>query len=242
MVCYAPTVPVNSDMTVELSLRDDEALSRLVLDDNEQNHLDRLWAELRFLSREPVEIVYNTKQFIGFQPADRIENTKKFAALLPSLEAKAAEFQKSVTAAEPQQLDAVVELASRAWRRPLLDAEQDELRKLYELLRQEQKLSHDAALRTLITRILVSPHFLYRIERPAAAEGDVALAGLGTGEQAELLSLVIAAGRRIASGRRRKSVAGQTATRRTDATNVAGPQVTGAGDRVCRPVAPVPRL
>ena len=176
VVCYAPTVPVNNDVTVELSLREDEALSRLVLDDSELNHLDRLWAELRFISREPVEIVHNTKQFIGFQPASRIENTKKFVALLPSLEAKAAEFEKYVTAAEPQQLDAVVELATRAWRRPLSDAEQDELRKLYESLRQEQELSHDTALRTLITRILVSPHFLYRIERPAAAEGDVALA------------------------------------------------------------------
>jgi hypothetical protein len=174
-VCFAPTIPVNNDVTVELSLREDEALSRLVLDDNEQGHLDRLWAELRYISREPVEVLYNTKQFIGFQPAVRIENTNKFVALLPSLEAKAAEFEKSVTTAEPQQLDAVVELATRAWRRPLSDAEQHELRKLYELLRDEQTLSHDAALRTLITRILVSPHYLYRIERPAAAEGDVAL-------------------------------------------------------------------
>ena len=73
-VCYAPVIPVNSDVTVELFLREDEALSRLVLDEGEQRELDRLWEELRYVSREPVDVLYNTKQFIGFQPADRIEN------------------------------------------------------------------------------------------------------------------------------------------------------------------------
>ena len=174
-VCFAPVIPVNTDMTVELFLREDEPLSRLVLDEKEHEQLDRLWDELYYLSREPVEVLYNTKEFIGFQPADRIENTKKFAKLIPSLQEKAKAFEKSAAAAEPVQLNAVIELTARAWRRTVSKTEADELRELYQLLRRKQELSHDAAVRTLITRILVSPNFLYRIERPSAGEQAVTL-------------------------------------------------------------------
>ena len=176
-VCFAPVIPVNRDVTVELSLREDEALSRLVLDENERGQLDRLWDELHYLSREPVEVLYNTRQFIGFQPADRIENTNKFAELIPSLQERATAFDQSVPAAEPRQLSAVIELAARAWRRPLSTIETDDLTGLYRLLRRKQALPHDAAIRTVITRVLVSPHFLYRIERPAPGERAVTLSG-----------------------------------------------------------------
>jgi len=174
-VCFAPVIPVNTDVTVQLFLREDEPLSRLVLDAKEHRQLDRLWDELHYLSREPLEVLYNTKEFIGFQPANRIENTNKFAKLIPSLQAKAEAFEKSASAAEPGQLNAVIDLAARAWRRSLSKVETDELRELYQLLRHKQELSHDAAIRTLITRVLVSPNFLYRIERPARGEQVVTL-------------------------------------------------------------------
>ncbi|MDP7277537.1 MAG: DUF1592 domain-containing protein [Planctomycetaceae bacterium] len=174
-VCFAPVVPVNTDMTVELFLREDEPLSRLVLDKKEREQLDRLWDELHYLSREPVEVLYNTREFIGFQPADRIENTNKFAKLIPSLQVKAKAFEKSATTAEPRHLDAVIELATRAWRRSLSEAETGDLRDLYQRLRRKQELSHDAAIRTMITRVLVSPNFLYRIERSAPGEQAVTL-------------------------------------------------------------------
>ena len=174
-VCFAPVIPNNKDVTVELFLREDEPLSRLLLDDTERAELDRLWGELLFISRASVDELHHIKEFIGFQPADRIENTNKFTDLIPSLEAKAAAFHKSALADQPRQLDAVIELADRAWRRPLSELEQGELRQLYELLRREQKQSHDAAIRTVLTRILVSPNFLYRIERPTSGEETVAL-------------------------------------------------------------------
>ncbi|MBI84607.1 MAG: hypothetical protein CMJ81_15550 [Planctomycetaceae bacterium] len=174
-VCFAPVVPNNRDVTVELFLREDEPLSRLLLDDTERAELDRLWDELLFISRASVEELHHIKEFIGFQPANRIENTNKFTDLIPSKEAKAAAFQKSALAGQPGQLDAVIELADRAWRRPLSELEQGELRQLYELLRREQKQSHDAAIRTVLTRILVSPNFLYRVERPTTGEETVAL-------------------------------------------------------------------
>jgi len=176
-VCFAPVIPVNTDVTVELFLREDEPLSRLVLDEKEHRQLDRLWGELHYLSREPVEVLYNTQEFIGFQPADRIENTNKFAKLIPSLQAKAKAFEKLSSAADPAQLKAVIELAARAWRRSLSEAETGDLRELYQRLRRKQELSHDAAIRTMITRVLVSPNFLYRIERSAPGEQAVALSG-----------------------------------------------------------------
>lgn len=176
--CFAPVIPVNRDVTVELFLREDEALSRLLLDEDEQEQLDRLWKELRYVSHEPSEVLYNTKQFIGFQPADRLENTNKFSKLLPSLEAKVASFTHSLRSSEEKHLDAVIQLADRAWRRPLSKAERHDLRQMYTVLRSEQALSHDAAIRTLLTRVLVSPNFLYRVERPAVGKEAVALTDL----------------------------------------------------------------
>jgi hypothetical protein len=132
--CFAPVIPVNRDVTVQLSLREDQVLSRLILDEREREELDRLWDEQQYLSQEPVEVLYNTKQFVGFQPANRIQNTKKFSAMIPSLEATAAAFNQSARAAEPKQLTAVLDLAARAWRRPLAVSEDNELRALYETL------------------------------------------------------------------------------------------------------------
>jgi hypothetical protein len=174
-ICFPPVVPSNEDVTVELFLREDAALSRLLLDNSQGEQLDRLWNELIYISRAPIEELHNAKEYIGFQPADRVENTQKFEALIPSLEVKAAAFNESALAAEPKQLSAIIEMAARAWRRPLSAAEQDELQRLYDLLRHDQNLLHDAAIRTVLTRILVSPKFLYRIERPAADEETVAL-------------------------------------------------------------------
>jgi hypothetical protein len=95
--------------------------------------------------------------------------------MIPSLEATAAAFEQSVRAAEPRQLTAVIDLAARAWRRPLAEAEDNQLRQLYKTLRRKQKFSHEDALRGVLTRMLVSPHFLYRIERPADGEEAVIL-------------------------------------------------------------------
>ena len=52
-----------------------------------------------------------------------------------------------------------------AFRRPLDQREAQSLRAMYANLR-AQKEGHDAALRGVLTRVLVSPAFLYRIEEP----------------------------------------------------------------------------
>ncbi len=74
-------------------------------------------------------------------------------------------------AAEPRQLDDAMKFASRAWRRPLSEREQEDLRAFYQRSREKFELDHTGAMRALIARILVSPDFLYRVEKPKEVSG-----------------------------------------------------------------------
>jgi len=59
----------------------------------------------------------------------------------------------------------MLKFADSAYRRPLTDAEKDELRGLYRKLR-EQELPHGDAVRLTLSRVLIAPAFLYRAEKP----------------------------------------------------------------------------
>src|SRR5207245_1156676 len=67
----------------------------------------------------------------------------------------------------PKHVVAVVDFAQLAYRRPLLDAEKDKLRILYQTLRKKD-VNHEDAVRSILVRVLVSPNFLYRLENPPA--------------------------------------------------------------------------
>lgn len=72
--------------------------------------------------------------------------------------------------AEPRQVDALLAFAARAYRRPLTEAERDDLRRFYRTLRDESNLTHEEAMRDLIVNVLMSPHFNYLVTgapRPA---------------------------------------------------------------------------
>jgi hypothetical protein len=97
---------------------------------------------------------------------------------------RAAEFRKLLTDTEPVHVQAVVDFAPLAWRRPLTDSESSDLRALYQKLR-ERELPHDAAIRMLLARILVAPAFLYRGEKAAP---DSASAPVNDRELASRLS------------------------------------------------------
>ncbi|WP_321472850.1 DUF1592 domain-containing protein [uncultured Paludibaculum sp.] len=68
-------------------------------------------------------------------------------------------------------LDDCLRFAGRAWRRPLTAAEKLDLRAFYNRLRKEEELDHQQAIRALLTRILVSPAFLYRVETASQQAG-----------------------------------------------------------------------
>jgi hypothetical protein len=67
-------------------------------------------------------------------------------------------------AAEPRHLDALVQFAERAYRRPLPAAERDDLLAFYHKLRREEGLGPEAALRDTLVTVLLSPHFCYRLD------------------------------------------------------------------------------
>ena len=78
-------------------------------------------------------------------------------ATLRSLDKQRAE-------AEPKQLDALLQFAERAYRRPLTPAERDDLLAYYHEIRTKNQLSHEDALRNSIISVLMEPDFLYRLD------------------------------------------------------------------------------
>jgi len=65
---------------------------------------------------------------------------------------------------EPRQREGVLDFARRAWRRPLSAAERSSLIEFHQRLRDQDHLSHEDALCDTVVSILMSPHFLYRVD------------------------------------------------------------------------------
>lgn len=80
-----------------------------------------------------------------------------------------ARHQELLQEAEPRGLADLERLSERAWRRPLTADELQSLRTLYQSFRQEGQ-GIEASLRSLLTAIMMSPHFCYFA--PDVAEGQ----------------------------------------------------------------------
>jgi hypothetical protein len=109
-------------------------------------------------------------------------------ATLRSLEKERAE-------AEPRQLEALLQFAARAYRRPLTDAERADLLAYYHQARTQNQLSHEEALRDALTSVLMEPDFLYRLDisnglmaSTSAARSHAAVVPASTAIPAEPLS------------------------------------------------------
>ncbi len=163
-LCYTKIVPVDEVVTLTLYYREDNHLKRLMLDDDQSAQLDQLWDQLMFVSRAPLKQVDAFDQL--YQYATQDADPSAFEPLRQPIRQQAASFQRRLIESEPVQLQAVLQFAASAWRRPLESSEQDQLRALYQTLR-AQDLSHDAAVRQLLARLLVAPAFLYRGEQAA---------------------------------------------------------------------------
>ncbi len=66
--------------------------------------------------------------------------------------------------AEPRHLDALLKFAARAYRRPLPQAEHDDILAYYRSLRDKGGLTHEEAVRDSIVSVLMSPKFSYRVD------------------------------------------------------------------------------
>ncbi len=166
-LCYMQIVPVDEVITLTLFHREDEPLRRLMLDEAETARIDRLWAELHFVSHDALVLVDAFAQLLEYASQD--SDPGLFEPYRKPIHDAAAAHRQDLLDAEPRQLDALLEFAERAYRRPLTEAESEELRALYRQLRAEE-LSHEEAFRFTLARIFVAPAFLYRVEQaPLAA-------------------------------------------------------------------------
>jgi hypothetical protein len=166
-ISYNRVVPDDEVVCLKLYHREDEPLVRLFLDDAQSREVERLWAEHRFISQWPVTEHKQLPLFIGFVTQDQPKELVVFFENKREPFRKRAEaFEKERDAAAPWHLAALLDFAGRAYRRPLEEKEKTELMGLYATLRKKE-MSHEEALRTVLTRVLVSPSFLFRVERAA---------------------------------------------------------------------------
>jgi hypothetical protein len=171
-ICFPEVIPTDEAVSLKMFHREDEPLFRLFLNDDDKRRIDHLWDEHRFISRQPVAENAYLPLFIGFVTQDQPkELLVYFESERPAFKKRADDFVNEEQAAIPKQLAALCQFASKAYRRPLTDADRTELDNLYQSLRR-QGLPHDEAFRGVLVRILVSPEFLFRIER--APPGKVA--------------------------------------------------------------------
>ncbi|MEZ6136844.1 MAG: DUF1592 domain-containing protein [Pirellulaceae bacterium] len=165
-VCYTTIVPVDEVVTLTLYHREDDLLARLMLDEEQSALLDRLWDELHFVSQDALTLVDAFNQIWEYSTQDgpnAPEGDKRLEPLREPIMQGAEEFRKLLVEVQPVHVESVVQFAQLAWRRPLLAEEQRDLRDLYEALR-TQEVSHEDAIRLLVSRVLTSPAFLYRGE------------------------------------------------------------------------------
>ncbi len=169
-ICYPNIVPVDEVVCLKLYHREDELLSRLFLDDRQAEKLERLWMELRFISQWPITEQKNLPLFIGFVTQDQPVSSRIFyEGMIEPFRIRALEFEKETEGAIPKQLDALLNFAARAYRRPLTAGEKTQLLGLYESLRQKG-VSHPEALSGVLTRVLVAPAFLLHLEQAPAGQ------------------------------------------------------------------------
>lgn len=161
-LCYQKIVPVDEVITLTLFHREDEPLCRLMLDDEQKARLDRLWDELRFISRDAITLVDAFEQL--WQYATQDADPKVFEPLRQPIRDRAEALQRRLVQSERRQVDALIEFASRAYRHPISGDEARQLRELYAKLRQEE-LPHEEAFQLTLARVFIAPAFLYRLEK-----------------------------------------------------------------------------
>ncbi len=166
-LCYTKIVPVDEVVTLNLFYREDDQLKRLMLDGKQQAEIDRLWEELLFVAQEPLLLATAFEQLLQFATQDRPDKVEEFTPMQDAIQQRASQFSRRMVELELVHVEAMVDFARRAFRRPLRAGESNELRGFYYGLRQ-QEIEHEEAARLTLARVLVSPAFLYRIEEPAA--------------------------------------------------------------------------
>lgn len=72
--------------------------------------------------------------------------------------------EQARVAAETSHLESLVAFAERAYRRPLLDSERDNLLGFYRSVRSDSDVTHEEAVQDAVVYVLMSPQFCYRMD------------------------------------------------------------------------------
>ena len=164
-ICYPHIIPVDDEVCLNTVHREDEPLIRLFLDDEQTRNIDRLWQEHRFITKFPVVENEFLPLFIGFvtqeMPKELVEYFEGQRG--PYLK-RAEKFEIDFEAAAPRQMEQLLDLAARAYRRPLLATEKDGLKDLYKSLRKKE-IPHEDAFSSVLSRVFISPSFLLHLEQ-----------------------------------------------------------------------------
>ena len=179
---YAQIIPLDEALTLTLFYREDDHLLRLMLDEAQKTQLDRLWEELRYISQEALKTADVLDSLV--ETTKRHPQEGAFDLLIEPFHKRAARFRTKILESQPAHVEAIVDFAAKAYRRPLEDDEATALRQLYRQLR-DQNLDHEDAFRLTLARIFIAAPFLYRIE--VAPEG-VAAAPVSDWELASRIS------------------------------------------------------
>ena len=178
-LCFSKIVPSDGDQTI--FHREDQPFVDLMLDDAQKAQLDRLWDELHYVNQDALLVADNYESARRESLKPPVEDlewprgwTKKYTKVGPPVDYdrillavnnRAAELRRQLIDTQPRHLEALLEFADRAYRRPLTDGEKDELQGFYHNLR-KLELPHDDAIRLALAGVLLEPAFLYRSEKP----------------------------------------------------------------------------
>jgi len=183
---FDPTfnVPEHDDYILKVKyIRDDKFVTEHILDDATRARLNHAWSDLftSFEYHNNFAALLAEHYKIDLKGKHLTELTKAEIDAFPA-EARGqfrvlrAEYDAAVAAeqsAKAGHVEDCLRFASRAWRRPLTEKEKQSLRAFYDKTLATDP-DHRGAIRALITRILVAPQFLYRVEQPAqSAAGTV---------------------------------------------------------------------
>jgi len=188
--------------------RDDQPLYELLLDEEGQQTLDRMWREMDFVASinirtyvefaklgtrgtrddfkdgEPEVAEIEVDEIIAEKRIRQLEAEYLEVAREGSDVAKQAvrDFfdeanrsirwvQKARREAEKGHLEALLDFAARAYRRPLTKADREDLLSFYKEARDGLRLTHEEAMRESVVLVLTSPKFSYRVDLVEAAGG-----------------------------------------------------------------------
>ncbi len=168
-VLFEPIVPRDAQASVFMYHREDEPLRRLLLDGAGRAELDRLWSELRFVSEDAFATPRMYEGIVQYyrKPNDGARIMFFYIQSFDEqIKREVKELRAAQIAAETGHLEALPAFAARAWRRPLDAEEREAILAAYRADRKDG-VEHDPAFRAALARVLSSPWFLYRVEKPA---------------------------------------------------------------------------